>query len=88
MPRKNFADESGLKRDAWLTRRRNVGFSAKKSENVHVSPKPSVQLPDTPVYNCRTLECPVAGHQQKYITTITTTIRTVGDRRSGLKVVL
>ena len=54
MPRKNFADESGLKREAWLTRSRNVEFSAKKSENVHVPPKPSVRLSDTGVSSCRT----------------------------------
>ena len=55
-----------------------------KSENVHASPKPSVLQEDTPVSCRKTLQCPAGGHQQKYITTIstsiTTTIRTVGDR--------
>ena len=65
-----------------------LNLPAEKSENVHASPKPSVLQEDTPVSCRKTLQCPAGGHQQKYITTIstsiTTTIRTVGDRRPGL----
>ena len=42
-----------------------LNLSSSNSKIEQISPNPSVRQSDTPVYNCRTLQCPALGHQQK-----------------------